>query len=84
MSPEEIVEITELVKKYLPVIKELGSELIPLTESFFDYIVDLNLRMIARYEKAGLEHREAVMLVLSNRVALQDAVNNYNNQKKVN
>lgn len=81
MKPEELEEITQLIEKYVPSIKniipileEIGREALPLFENLTDIMVDLQLRALRRYKKAGINHDDAMKLVLSHKIALYDAV----------
>lgn len=83
MNTEDIEGITEVIKEYLPVVRkvipliaELKDDLKPLINDFSDYLVDLQLRSLRRFKDAGLDHDDAMKLVLNQKISLADALNN--------
>ena len=78
----EIVEIAEeyfpVVKKAIPLIKKLGKEFKPLMDALSDNFVDSNVRCIKRYQDNGFTRDEAILMTISTRVSIQEAVRNMN------
>ncbi len=84
MTPKEIIL---LIKEYVPIVhdtipmaREVGKELIPILESMTDSMVDLQLRALKRYKDAGLDHNDAMKLVVSHKIALMEGFNRGKNK----
>ena len=81
MNANDVFELVEMMGEYLPVVKKAtpllikaGKEINPLLESMTDAFVDLTVRSIKRYEAAGMSRKEAILLSLNAKVAINDAL----------
>ena len=83
MTADKVLEVVGMIEEYLlvaekvvPLVAQTGKKIKPLLESLTDTTVDLTIRAVMRYEKAGMTREEAILLSLSTKIAIKEATKN--------
>ncbi len=66
-----LTELSEIADEFLPAVQELGSKARPIFEDLSDFSVDMQVRMVTRYQDNGFSRKEAILMVLGNKQALR-------------
>jgi hypothetical protein len=78
----EVESFRPLVQKVLDIIESYGLEVARLFDGLTDYSVKRITKTFNMYRDNGFSREEAILLVLNSKVALLEALNNYNKAKK--
>jgi hypothetical protein len=71
---EDAEEFKPLLLVGIAVLKSFGKEVVPIIDDLVNWVVDTNIRVIARYAAAGLTREHAVLLLLNSHAALGKAL----------
>jgi hypothetical protein len=85
-SPEEIGDLIEVAKEYVPVVEVAIDELAPVLDKMFSrlscYMQQGNVEAMEFYLQNGFSREEALLLIINSSVALQKMADNMGKNKK--
>lgn len=85
-SPEQIQEIMDIGRAFIPVVEQVIDEAAPVLDKIYtrisNYMMEQNITAIKFYERKGMSHSEAILLVINANVALTKALENMSKNSK--
>jgi len=85
-SPEEIEDLVEVGKEYIPAVEKAIDELAPILDKVFSrlscYGREQNVKAMEFYLQNGFSREEGLLLIINSNVALQKMVDNMGKNKK--
>ena len=79
-SIEEIREMIDTYKPYIPLVEEIVDELVPVLDKICDRLLQYarkqTIESLKYYEAQALSHEDAMLLTISGNVALAEMVKN--------
>jgi len=89
MTAGEVLAFISVAEEYKPVIKEgikfiagMGTEVAPVMENLRSFLVDGRIKSVRQYEAAGFTRKEAILLTIDGKLALNGMVESLNKASK--